>query len=79
MNYHPTHTDSPSSFSPPPSPSPRLSSEKRDLDVVCTRQGTRRYMAPESLDQTLNLKSFEAFKQADMYSLGLVFWEIGFR
>ncbi|XP_043206539.1 bone morphogenetic protein receptor type-1B-like isoform X2 [Amphibalanus amphitrite] len=50
--------------------------EKRDLDVASTRQGTRRYMAPEALDQTLNVNSFEAFKQADMYSLALVMWEI---
>lgn len=33
-------------------------------------------MSPEVLDQTLDTKSFESFKMADMYSLGLVFWEI---
>lgn len=40
------------------------------------RIGTRRYAAPETLDQTLDVKSFEAYKMADMYSLGLIFWEI---
>lgn len=39
------------------------------------RVGTKRYMAPEVLDNTLR-QSFEAYQQADMYSLGLVFWEI---
>ena len=32
-------------------------------------------MAPEVLDDTLSMKSFEAFKMADMYSVGLVLWE----
>ena len=33
-------------------------------------------MAPEILDDRLNVDSFEEFKQADVYALGLVFWEI---
>lgn len=41
--------------------------------------GTRRYMAPEVLDETLNEKQFEEFKRADMYSVGLVFWEMARR
>ena len=41
-----------------------------------TRVGTRRYMAPEVLDEKLNTSAFESFKMADMYSLGLVFWEM---
>ncbi|XP_076289487.1 bone morphogenetic protein receptor type-1B-like [Lasioglossum baleicum] len=40
-----------------------------------TRVGTRRYMAPEVLDETLNTSSFDAFEMADMYSVGLVLWE----
>lgn len=36
-------------------------------------------MAPEVLDQSLNTSAFESFKMADMYSLGLVFWEMGRR
>lgn len=41
-----------------------------------TRVGTRRYCSPESLDQSLDVKSFESFKMADMYSFSLVLWEI---
>ncbi|XP_076823827.1 TGF-beta receptor type-1-like [Clavelina lepadiformis] len=40
------------------------------------RVGTKRYMAPEVLDDTLNILHFDSFKRADIYSLGLVFWEI---
>lgn len=40
------------------------------------RVGTTRYMAPEILDQTLNHQSFASYKAADIYALGLVFWEI---
>ena len=41
-----------------------------------TRVGTRRYMAPEVLDETLVTSSFESYKCADMYAYGLVIWEI---
>ncbi|XP_008294317.1 activin receptor type-1B-like [Stegastes partitus] len=40
------------------------------------RVGTKRYMAPEVLDETINMKHFESFKCADIYALGLVYWEI---
>ncbi|XP_043930784.1 activin receptor type-1C isoform X8 [Protopterus annectens] len=43
------------------------------------RVGTKRYMAPEILDDTININIFESFKQADVYSLGLVYWEIARR
>jgi hypothetical protein len=33
-------------------------------------------MAPEILNKTLNDQSFESYKAADLYALGLVFWEI---
>lgn len=41
-----------------------------------TRVGTRRYMAPEVLAETLNVQMFDSFKMADMYAVGLVFWEM---
>lgn len=41
--------------------------------------GTRRYMAPEMLDDTMNVNIFESFKRADIYSVGLVYWEIARR
>ncbi|XP_050755511.1 activin receptor type-1C isoform X3 [Gymnogyps californianus] len=43
------------------------------------RVGTRRYMAPEILDDGMNMNIFESFKRADIYSLGLVYWEIARR
>jgi hypothetical protein len=33
-------------------------------------------MAPEILNKTLNEQSFESYKAADIYALGLVYWEI---
>lgn len=44
-----------------------------------TRVGTRRYMAPEVLEESIDINKFEAFKMADMYSVGLVFWEMSRR
>ena len=43
------------------------------------RVGTKRYMAPEVLEGKLNMNHFESFKRADVYSLGLIFWEIARR
>ncbi|XP_056435189.1 activin receptor type-1C [Gadus chalcogrammus] len=43
------------------------------------RVGTKRYMSPELLDDSINMDSFESFKRADIYSLGLVFWELARR
>lgn len=51
-------------------------------DMVKTRMdiniqvGTKRYMAPEVLDKSLNVKNFHHFKMADIYSFALVIWEI---
>ena len=36
-------------------------------------------LAPEILSDALNVTDFEAFKRADIYSLGLVFWEVATR
>ncbi|KAL4608940.1 activin receptor type-1C-like [Arapaima gigas] len=43
------------------------------------RVGTKRYMAPEVLDDSMNMSNFESFKRVDIYSLGLVFWELARR
>uniref|UniRef100_H2Y7B1 receptor protein serine/threonine kinase n=1 Tax=Ciona savignyi TaxID=51511 RepID=H2Y7B1_CIOSA len=40
------------------------------------RQGTKRYMSPEVLDQTFHPESFEAYKASDVYSFALVMWEV---
>ncbi|XP_073997478.1 type I BMP receptor saxophone isoform X2 [Rhodnius prolixus] len=44
-----------------------------------TRVGTKRYMAPELLDESLDPHCFEALKRVDMYAVGLVLWELGRR
>ncbi|KAM7411922.1 hypothetical protein PAMA_021751 [Pampus argenteus] len=43
------------------------------------RVGTKRYMAPEVLDESIRVDSFESYKQTDIWALGLVFWEISRR
>ncbi|XP_058125443.1 TGF-beta receptor type-1 isoform X2 [Anopheles coustani] len=43
------------------------------------RVGTKRYMAPEVLDETINVNQFDSFKRADVYAFGLVLWEIARR
>merc|ERR1719319_616914 len=58
----------------------RFDSETNEIDIAPnTRVGTRRYMAPEVLDESLNKSSFESFKAVDMYAFGLVIWEIARR
>ena len=52
----------------------------QEIDVKPdTRVGTKRYMSPEVLDNALDCKHFTVFKMADMYSFGLVLWEIARR
>eukprot|EP00731_Ephydatia_muelleri_P019212 Em0012g37a len=55
----------------------------RDNDTVeelpNRRVGTRRYLAPEVITETIGTKNFESFKRADMYSFGLVMWEVARR
>ncbi|XP_067012714.2 TGF-beta receptor type-1 isoform X2 [Anabrus simplex] len=43
------------------------------------RVGTKRYMAPEVLEELINMNHFDSFKRADVYALGLIFWEIARR
>ncbi|XP_070396823.1 bone morphogenetic protein receptor type-1B [Dermacentor albipictus] len=58
----------------------RFSSEANELDIaVNPRVGTKRYMAPEVLDETLVPNRFDSYRMADMYSFGLVLWEIALR
>merc|ERR1740123_2240946 len=39
------------------------------------RVGTKRYMAPEILDMSMNMTMFESFRRVDIYSFGLMMWE----
>lgn len=54
--------------------------ETEEIDIKPdTRVGTRRYMAPEVIDNSLDRSNFTSYKMADMYSFGLVLWEIARR
>ncbi|XP_076460228.1 TGF-beta receptor type-1-like [Babylonia areolata] len=58
----------------------RHDSKTDSIDIAPNnRVGTKRYMAPECLEETLNTTHFESFKRADVYSFGLVLWEIARR
>lgn len=55
-------------------------SDSNEIDVPPNvRSGTRRYMAPEILNKTIDARCFEAHKMADMYAFGLVLWEMARR
>ncbi|MGH0182939.1 UNVERIFIED_CONTAM: hypothetical protein FKN15_010812 [Acipenser sinensis] len=44
---------------------------------VCVQVGTPRYMPPEILDGTLNIRDpLSSLRQVDVYSLGLLVWEM---
>ncbi|CAG9793104.1 unnamed protein product [Diatraea saccharalis] len=40
------------------------------------RQGTKRYMSPEALDNSMNAECFESYLKCDIYAFGLVLWEV---
>jgi serine/threonine protein kinase len=50
-----------------------------DISSINPRQGTKRNMAPEILDGTINFTKFESYKMVDMYCFGLIIWEIARR
>lgn len=55
----------------------KFNSDTNEVDIpLSTRMGTRRYMAPEVLDESLNKNHFQAYIMADMYSFGLIVWEM---
>ncbi|XP_026995534.2 bone morphogenetic protein receptor, type IBb isoform X1 [Tachysurus fulvidraco] len=55
-------------------------SDTNEVDIPPnTRVGTKRYMPPEVLDETLNCNHFQSYIMADMYSFGLILWEIARR
>ncbi|KAL7836085.1 hypothetical protein AOLI_G00273690 [Acnodon oligacanthus] len=58
----------------------RFLSDRNEVDVpLNTRVGTKRFMAPEVLEETLNRNHFQSYIMADMYSFGLILWEIARR
>uniref|UniRef100_A0A673CHR3 Serine/threonine-protein kinase receptor n=1 Tax=Sphaeramia orbicularis TaxID=375764 RepID=A0A673CHR3_9TELE len=55
-------------------------SDTNEVDIPPnTRVGTKRYMPPEVLDETLNRSHFQSYIMADIYSFGLILWEIARR
>ncbi|CAI2344762.1 unnamed protein product [Caenorhabditis sp. 36 PRJEB53466] len=57
----------------------RYLNDKIIPDKFNVQVGTKRYMAPELLSNTLNPKDFSQFKMADIYSMALVMWEVARR
>lgn len=58
----------------------RYDSEMDSVDIPPNpRVGTKRYLAPEVLDELMNPNQFDAYKRADIYALGLVYWEMARR
>jgi serine/threonine protein kinase len=55
-------------------------SDTNEVDIPPnTRVGTKRYMAPEVLEESLNRNHFQSYIMADMYSFGLILWEVARR
>lgn len=50
--------------------------DMNNSDKILLKVGTARYCAPEILANTLNINQLDEFKLADIYSVGLVFWEM---
>lgn len=56
-----------------------VTQEKLDNDTdehPDIQPGTKRYISPEILDEKINLKCLESYRRADIYSLGLIIWEV---
>ncbi|XP_054613443.1 bone morphogenetic protein receptor, type IBb isoform X2 [Dunckerocampus dactyliophorus] len=55
----------------------KFNSDTNEVDIPPNlRVGTKRYMPPEVLDESLNRTYFQSFIMADMYSFGLIMWEM---
>uniref|UniRef100_H3CUH8 Serine/threonine-protein kinase receptor n=2 Tax=Tetraodon nigroviridis TaxID=99883 RepID=H3CUH8_TETNG len=58
----------------------KFNSDTNEVDIPPNlRVGTKRYMPPEVLDESLNRSYFQSFIMADMYSFGLIMWEMARR
>lgn len=54
--------------------------DTNELDVGNNpKVGTKRYMAPEVLDDSIQIDCFESYKRVDIWAFGLVLWEIARR
>ena len=63
----------------PPMSNQLSSADELKLAAAQLKVGTRRCMAPEILDETINTEVFDSYRQADVYSFALVVWEISRR
>uniref|UniRef100_A0A5S6QFE1 receptor protein serine/threonine kinase n=1 Tax=Trichuris muris TaxID=70415 RepID=A0A5S6QFE1_TRIMR len=55
----------------------RYNSSNGTIDIPDNKKsGTKRYLAPEVLSEMLNTNHFDSYRRADIYSLGLVLWEL---
>ncbi|XP_072118074.1 activin receptor type-1-like isoform X2 [Mobula birostris] len=43
------------------------------------RVGTKRYMAPEVLDESMQVNLFDSYRRVDIWAFGLVLWEVARR
>uniref|UniRef100_A0A3Q1APA6 Serine/threonine-protein kinase receptor n=1 Tax=Amphiprion ocellaris TaxID=80972 RepID=A0A3Q1APA6_AMPOC len=58
----------------------KFNSDTNEVDIPTNlRVGTKRYMPPEVLEETLNRSDVQSFIMADMYSFGLIVWEMARR
>ncbi|XP_061081927.1 activin receptor type-1-like isoform X1 [Conger conger] len=54
--------------------------DTNELDVGNNpKVGTKRYMAPEVLDDSIQMDCFESYKRVDIWAFGLVLWEVARR
>lgn len=54
--------------------------DTNELDVGNNpKVGTKRYMAPEVLDDSIQTDCFESYKRVDIWAFGLVLWEMARR
>ncbi|KAK2504292.1 hypothetical protein MC885_015025 [Smutsia gigantea] len=73
-------TDESENSSRSPGNKPNNINDTNEVDVpLNTRVGTKRYMAPEVLDESLNKNHFQPYIMADIYSFGLIIWEMARR
>ncbi|XP_013775412.1 bone morphogenetic protein receptor type-1B-like [Limulus polyphemus] len=55
----------------------KYNSEVNEIDIAANKRvGTKRYMAPEVISETINTSHFDSYRMSDMYSFALVLWEI---
>jgi len=63
----------------PPSSDNLSSADELRQAAVNLKAGTLRCMAPEILNESINVHVFDSYRQADVYSFALVVWEVSRR